>query len=201
MKRSRVVLIVGLLALGTVVVVVSLTAASAADAPFLPGITVADNFPRGCVDCHKVSGSQDLTVNGMLKKLGEHPDVTKAVTTVPTDCAHRLRPVPQEGRGGPRPQPRDARLPLQGPGEELLHHRIQGSLPELPHSEREDRRDEGEERAEELVGDSLPIRCGAHRLDGYSVKPPVPGNPRASTPSAARGGASRGIVRPARTCP
>jgi mono/diheme cytochrome c family protein len=87
MKRSRVVLIVGLLALGTVVAVVSLTAASAADAPFLPGITVADNFPRGCVDCHKVSGSQDLTVNGMLKKLGEHPDVTKAVTTVPTDCA------------------------------------------------------------------------------------------------------------------
>jgi hypothetical protein len=55
MKRLRVVLIVGLLALGTAVAVVSLMAASAADAPFLPGITVADNFPRGRVDCRTLN--------------------------------------------------------------------------------------------------------------------------------------------------
>jgi hypothetical protein len=87
MRNRRVLVIGGLLAAGIVVAVISLSAATAADPPFLPGITVADNFPRGCVDCHRVSGSQDLTVNGMLKQRREHPDVSKSVTTIPTDCA------------------------------------------------------------------------------------------------------------------
>jgi hypothetical protein len=87
MRKKRVLVIGGLAAAGIVVAVICLAAATAADTALLPGITVEDAFPRGCVDCHKVSGGQDLRVNAMLRKIGEHPDVGSSMASLPGDCA------------------------------------------------------------------------------------------------------------------
>ena len=51
----------------------------------LSGITVKDEHPNGCVDCHKVSGGNDYRLN---VELGSgHPDISKIVRTVPNDCS------------------------------------------------------------------------------------------------------------------
>lgn len=58
--------------------------------PDIPGITVKDPKPNGCVDCHrKVSEERDYRLTryiGELAKKGEHPDVVAAINTIPTDC-------------------------------------------------------------------------------------------------------------------
>lgn len=57
-----------------------------ADSPFLPGITVADEHPQGCIDCHKdLGGGRDHRLNVSLKADG-HVDITAIVKTVPNDC-------------------------------------------------------------------------------------------------------------------
>jgi hypothetical protein len=53
----------------------------------LSGITIKDEHPNGCVDCHKVAGEgQDYRLNVELAAAG-HPDISKIVKTVPEDCA------------------------------------------------------------------------------------------------------------------
>ena len=82
MKRARMVLlaVVGLaMVLGVIVV---LSAASAGDAAFLPGITGKDENPNGCVDCHK----SETALPVVLAKVKGHPKVEKIVKTVPKDC-------------------------------------------------------------------------------------------------------------------
>jgi len=86
MKQGRTVLslVVGLAILGGTV---ALSAQSAGDSAFLPGITVKDPFPNGCVDCHKdQGGGKDYRVIAELAKIDGHPKVEKIVKTVPKDC-------------------------------------------------------------------------------------------------------------------
>ena len=87
MKRIRVA-VVGLAALIAVVgLVVVLTASSQDTAPFLPGVTVTDEHPSGCIDCHRDAGDGgDYRLNVSLEKIDEHPDITYIVKTVPADC-------------------------------------------------------------------------------------------------------------------
>ena len=54
-------------------------------APLLSGITVADEHPNGCVDCHKKSGDDDYRLNVSLMEL-DHPDITSIVKNLPGDC-------------------------------------------------------------------------------------------------------------------
>jgi len=64
-----------------------LTAADNAKPPFLPGITVADDHPNGCVDCHSNQGEgKDYRLNVSLAKLGKHPKIDAIVKKVPNDC-------------------------------------------------------------------------------------------------------------------
>lgn len=57
-----------------------------AETPSLPGITVKDTHPNGCIDCHKIEGSNNYTLPAELKKFPNHPDITNVVKNVPTDC-------------------------------------------------------------------------------------------------------------------
>jgi hypothetical protein len=54
--------------------------------PFLPGITVPDEHPNGCVDCHKVSGGNDHRLNVELADVDGHPKIDAIVKNVPQDC-------------------------------------------------------------------------------------------------------------------
>jgi len=58
--------------------------------PEIPGITVEDPKPNGCVDCHrKVSEERDYRLTRYIEKLAkeeEHPDVVAAINTIPNDC-------------------------------------------------------------------------------------------------------------------
>jgi hypothetical protein len=58
--------------------------------PAIPGITVEDPKPSGCVDCHrKVNEERDYRLTSYIKELvekEEHPDVVAAVNTIPDDC-------------------------------------------------------------------------------------------------------------------
>ena len=76
MKKTTLFLVIGFLAVGFV---------AAADSPFLPGLTVADDHPNGCVDCHKISGENDYRLNTDLAAEG-HVDISMIVRTVPNDC-------------------------------------------------------------------------------------------------------------------
>jgi hypothetical protein len=82
MKREKRALLVlaGVAILGSVL---ALTAASAADTPYLPGITVKDENPRGCVDCHK---NADSRMPAEIARIKGHPNIDKIVKTVPNDC-------------------------------------------------------------------------------------------------------------------
>lgn len=84
--RAITLFLLGLAGLTAVVLV--LTAASAADTPFLPGITVKDENPNGCVDCHKNAGAgKDYRLSVSLPaNVKGHPDISKSVKAVPTDC-------------------------------------------------------------------------------------------------------------------
>jgi hypothetical protein len=64
-----------------------LTAADNAKPPYLPGITVADDQPNGCVDCHSNQGEgKDYRLSVSLAKLVKHPKIDAIVKKVPNDC-------------------------------------------------------------------------------------------------------------------
>ncbi len=53
----------------------------------LAGITVEDEHPNACVDCHAQSDSGDHRLNVALKEMEDHPDITRIVRNLPADCA------------------------------------------------------------------------------------------------------------------
>ncbi len=54
---------------------------------FLPGITVADEHPNGCVDCHKNQGEgKDYRLNVTLAKVEGHPKIDAMVKQLPEGC-------------------------------------------------------------------------------------------------------------------
>ena len=62
---------------------------AASESPFLPGITVDDEHPNGCVDCHKDAGGGNdyrLTV-GLKSNYEKHPDIGMIVKEAPGGCA------------------------------------------------------------------------------------------------------------------
>ncbi|MBN1411589.1 MAG: hypothetical protein JW969_12145 [Spirochaetales bacterium] len=64
-----------------------LMSATKKEPPFLPGITVKDDHPNGCVDCHKkINDKLDYRLNVSLGKLEGHPKIDKIVKNVPKDC-------------------------------------------------------------------------------------------------------------------
>jgi hypothetical protein len=71
--------------------------ATGGETSFLPGITVKDPYPNGCVDCHiDQGGGKDSRVMAELAKINAHPKVDKIVKTVPKDCliCHKAGPKP-----------------------------------------------------------------------------------------------------------
>ncbi len=88
------------LALAAAVVAGSLVLMGQAKAkPFLPGITVADEHPNGCVDCHSNQGQgKDYRLNVSLAKIQGHPKVDAIVKQVPQGCliCHK-----EAGKAGP----------------------------------------------------------------------------------------------------
>jgi hypothetical protein len=55
--------------------------------PFLPGLTVADEHPNGCVDCHKNQGEgKDYRLNVSLAQVEGHPKIDAIVKQVPEGC-------------------------------------------------------------------------------------------------------------------
>jgi len=54
---------------------------------FLPGLTVADEHPNGCVDCHKNQGAdKDYRLNVSLAKIQGHPKIDAIVKKLPDSC-------------------------------------------------------------------------------------------------------------------
>jgi hypothetical protein len=87
MKNVRKVLLILAAAAGLAVAALILTAADNAKPPYLPGITVADDNPNGCVDCHKIQADgQDYRLNVSLAKLGKHPKIDAIVKQLPDGC-------------------------------------------------------------------------------------------------------------------
>ena len=86
LKRRRTVLCVvaGLAIFGGTV---ALSAQSAGDAAYLPGIAVKDPYPNGCVDCHTDQGDGKVSrVTAELAKINGHPKIDNIVKVVPNDC-------------------------------------------------------------------------------------------------------------------
>lgn len=52
----------------------------------LQGINAADNYPNGCISCHKQSDSGDYRLNTMMSEMSSHPSISKMVKSVPADC-------------------------------------------------------------------------------------------------------------------
>jgi hypothetical protein len=75
-----------LLLIGAVVAMTVFLVAADDNKPFLPGITVTDEHPNGCVDCHKASGGNDYRMNVELANVEGHPKVDAIVKNVPQDC-------------------------------------------------------------------------------------------------------------------
>ncbi len=82
MRKAKNIALVLLLA-GSLVGVVSV---SAADTPFLPGVTVKDEHPNGCVDCHRQTERGDYRLNAEVAKVKGHPNIDRIVKTAPNDC-------------------------------------------------------------------------------------------------------------------
>ena len=86
MTRLRGFLLVLLVAAGVAAATLFLVAADN-NKPFLPGVTVKDEHPNGCVDCHKVAGEgRDYRLNVELAKLSGHPKIDGIVKKLPDDC-------------------------------------------------------------------------------------------------------------------
>lgn len=80
-KMLLTVLLIGLFATISTVFV-----AAEGDQPFLPGITVTDEHPNGCVDCHRdAGGGKDYRLNVSLAEKG-HVKIDSMVKTLPNDC-------------------------------------------------------------------------------------------------------------------
>lgn len=69
----------------TIVLSVILVAADNDSSPLLPGLTSADEFPNGCVDCHKKDSSA-RAINVILADLDDHPNVAAMMKTIPDSC-------------------------------------------------------------------------------------------------------------------
>jgi hypothetical protein len=55
--------------------------------PFLPGLTVTDEHPNGCIDCHSNQGAgKDYRLNFSLAKLQGHPKIDAIVKQLPEGC-------------------------------------------------------------------------------------------------------------------
>ena len=55
--------------------------------PYLPGITIPDDRPNGCVDCHKNQGEgKDYRLNVSLAATGKHPKIDSIVKVLPDGC-------------------------------------------------------------------------------------------------------------------
>jgi hypothetical protein len=82
MKRTGLVIVLGCLMVGAGLFVGQTAWAQAVS---LPGLNAADDFPNGCVSCHKVGsdGDQRLTVLLAAKK---HVNIAALVRTVPEGC-------------------------------------------------------------------------------------------------------------------
>ncbi len=85
MKTTTKILFFLLLA-GSVVAAILFLVAADNNKPILPGVTVTDEHPNGCVDCHKLSGGDDHRLNVELAKLSGHPKVDAIVKNLPQDC-------------------------------------------------------------------------------------------------------------------
>ncbi len=85
MKTTTKILFFLLLA-GAVVAATLFLVAADNNKPFLPGVTVTDEHPNGCVDCHKVSGDNDHRLNAELANVEGHPKIDAIVKNVPQDC-------------------------------------------------------------------------------------------------------------------
>jgi hypothetical protein len=85
MRKATKILFFLLLIAGVVTITVFLVAADN-NKPFLPGVTIADEHPNGCVDCHKISGDNDYRLNVELANLDGHPKIDAIVKNVPQDC-------------------------------------------------------------------------------------------------------------------
>jgi hypothetical protein len=69
-----------------------------ADVPKLSGITVKDERPNGCVDCHvKVSDEKDDRMPAELAHFEKHPPIDKVVKVVPKDCGMCHKPDAKAG--------------------------------------------------------------------------------------------------------
>ena len=86
MKTRTLVTFFVLLFAGLFVMSVGIAAAPAM--PALPGINAPDAQPKACVDCHVNAGGKDFRLSAVLAGLkGGHPDVSKLVRNVPSDCS------------------------------------------------------------------------------------------------------------------
>ena len=76
------------LLLVTAVVVGALFLLGAGDGkPFLPGVNVKDDYPKGCVDCHRdEGGGHQKRLNESLAEQG-HVNIEAIVKQIPKDCA------------------------------------------------------------------------------------------------------------------
>ncbi len=64
-----------------------ITAADETGTAYLPGVTVKDEHPNGCIDCHSLAGEgKDYRLNVSLTQVEKHPDITKIVKQLPGDC-------------------------------------------------------------------------------------------------------------------
>ena len=52
----------------------------------LPGVTVTDKHPNGCVDCHKASGNKDYRLKMGLAEIAGHSEMDTIVKNLPRDC-------------------------------------------------------------------------------------------------------------------
>lgn len=88
MKKRRLLALAALLSVAFLAALFILTAAADSTAAYLPGITSKDDYPNGCVDCHKKeSDKNDYRLITALAQIKGHPDVAKIVKKVPNDCA------------------------------------------------------------------------------------------------------------------
>ncbi len=120
---------------------------------FLPGLTVADEHPNGCVDCHKNQGAgKDYRLNVSLAQIKGHPKIDAMVKKLPDNCA-----ICHKAAG--KVSPLDIimhKVHYARFREEPLRPGLPGRLPELPRARRGQRQADHEEQREELVGAAAP---------------------------------------------
>ena len=86
MTKLRRFVLVLLVAAGVVTATLFLVAADN-NKPFLPGVTVKDEHPNGCIDCHKNQGEgRDYRLNVEVANVDGHPKIDSIVKKVPNDC-------------------------------------------------------------------------------------------------------------------